>query len=263
MPDKLEAGPAPIPIVELAEVDSTNAEAMRRAAKGERGPLWISAVRQHAGRGRSGRTWASLDGNLMATLLVEPATGPARLGELGLVAGVAAHQAIGELQTLPGLRLKWPNDVLIREAKLGGILVESTSFQGATVAVVGFGINIAGAPFLPGRATTALRIHGAAPEPTALLHALSARMSGLLDVWREPGGFAAIRAQWLERAGPLGEAITVDTGTATHSGAFAGLDHDGALLMRDPAGTLRRFAFGDVTLGADGKKHTRGPPHGA
>lgn len=258
MPEVPQNGPAPTPIVELAEVDSTNAEAMRRASAGERGPVWISALRQTAGRGRSGRTWTSLEGNLMATLLFQPGAATRRLGELALVAGVATHEAIAELQPLAGLRLKWPNDVLLGDAKVGGILVESSTFDGATISAIGCGINVAAAPDVPGRATTALACHGGAPPRAALLQALSARMAHWLLVWHAPDGFQAIREAWLARAGALGVQATVRTGSQAFSGAFAGLDHDGALLLRDPAGNLRRFSFGDVTMAAEAATNARG-----
>lgn len=258
MPENLQAGPKPTPIVELAEVDSTIAEAMRRASAGERGPVWISAARQTAGRGRSGRSWASLDGNLMATLLVEPGAAPHRLGELALVAGVAAHEAITSLQPLPRLRLKWPNDILLGDAKLGGILVESTTIDGVPISAIGCGINVAASPDVPGRSTTALARHGAAPSRFALLPALSGRMSHWLDIWRGRDGFESIRQAWLARAGALGEQTTVNTGIQACSGAFAGIDHDGALLLRDPAGSLRRFSFGEVTLAAEAATNARG-----
>lgn len=258
MPENRDAGPVPIPIVELPEVDSTNAEALRRAASGERGPLWVGAVRQHAGRGRSGRSWASLDGNLMATLLVAPGIAPSRMAELALVAGVAAHDAIRMSQPLASLRLKWPNDILLGDAKVGGVLIESTTFDGAVVAAIGFGINVATAPEIPGRSTTALGRHGSAPTREALLATLSGRAAHWLAVWHASSGFDAVRDAWLERAGPEGETTTVNTGTATHSGAYVGLDHDGALLVRDASGGLRRFAFGDVTVAAEMAPHQRG-----
>jgi BirA family biotin operon repressor/biotin-[acetyl-CoA-carboxylase] ligase len=251
MPEDLHPRPLRTPIVELAEVDSTNSEAMRRAAAGERGPLWLTAARQTAGRGRSGRAWASVDGNLMATLLIEPGSPAARLGELSLVAGVAAHDAIASIRPAgnvsPRLRLKWPNDILLGDAKVGGILVESTSYVGAIVSAIGFGINIVEAPAIPGRASTALAAHGAPPTPAALLAALSERMADWLSIWREATGFERVRTAWLERAGPEGETMSVNTGSTVLSGSFAGLDLDGALLLRDAAGSLRRFAFGDVT----------------
>lgn len=258
MPEDPQIGPEPTPILEIAEVDSTNAEAMRRAAAGERGPLWISAVRQTAGRGRSGRSWMSLDGNLMATLLVAPLVPTRHVGELALVAGVAAHEAIGTAGPVPGLRLKWPNDILAGDAKVGGILVESTIQAGVTVAAVGFGINISVAPTVPGRPTTSLAAFGTLHGRAGVLAALAESMRHWLALWQQPGGFEAVRTAWLERAGPPGETTTINTGNIVLQGAFAGLDNDGALLIRDDGGTIRRFSFGDVTLGVEHSSNERG-----
>src|SRR5262245_60658958 len=113
-------------VVTFPTLDSTNAEALRRALAGEMGPLWIVAERQTGGRGRSGRSWLSEPGNLHASLLtVLPVSAP-EAAQLSLVAGVAAVDAIRVAMSLPkddALRLKWPNDVLITRAKAGGILV--------------------------------------------------------------------------------------------------------------------------------------------
>lgn len=261
MPENPRAGLQPPAIVELDEVDSTNAEAMRRAAAGERGPIWLLARRQMAGRGRLGRTWSSLEGNLMATLLFEPGLPVARQGELSLVAGVAAHAAITVLRPIPRLRLKWPNDILIGDAKLGGILVECTAIGNAAVAAVGIGINLVGAPQIMGRSTTAIAYHARPPSRAEMLEALSASMSNWLDVWRGPAGFAPIRQAWLERAGPEGEPTSVNTGATIHAGSFGGIDHDGALLLRLPDGGLKRCTFGDVTLTNKMDANERGP-HG-
>ena len=105
---------------------STNAEALTLARGGERGPLWIVARQQTAGRGRRGNAWVSPPGNLYASLLlVDPA--PAECApELSFVAALALHDAI--LDRAPDLRadlaLKWPNDILCGGAKLAGILIE-------------------------------------------------------------------------------------------------------------------------------------------
>src|ERR1700746_2041823 len=104
------------------EIDSTNAEALRLLQRGERGPLWITADRQSAGRGRRGRSWASLAGNLHASLLLSD-PGPAEnWPQLSFVGALAAHDAVVETapDIKPQLALKWPNDLLLSGAKFGG-----------------------------------------------------------------------------------------------------------------------------------------------
>ncbi len=243
----------PLRSIVLEEVGSTNTEAFKRAEAGERGPLWIVARRQTQGRGRSGRSWGSEPGNLYASLLQAIACPPSAVPQISLLAGVAvidAMRAAAGGVRIPGLRLKWPNDVLIGQAKCAGILPECVSgADGKSVtAVVGIGINLAWHPADIGKPATHLAAHGVDVEPDAMLQALAPAMQGWIDVWQGGAGFARVRAAWLERAGPVGEAATVDTGAERIAGTFLDLDGDGALLLRDAHGLQRKVTYGDVTL---------------
>jgi BirA family biotin operon repressor/biotin-[acetyl-CoA-carboxylase] ligase len=236
----------------LDEVGSTNAEAFARARAGEAGPLWVMARRQTQGRGRSGRRWASPEGNLYASLMVRLACSPAVVHQLSLVAGVAAAEAIGAAagRSIPGLRLKWPNDVLIGEAKCAGILAESQMGErgGEVTAVVGVGINLVSHPQDVARAGTDLAAHGMEVTPQRMLDALAEGMDRWLALWDGGRGFARVRAAWLGHGSKMGESLSVNAGAERIAGTFAGLDADGALLMRDRAGAERRVTFGDVSL---------------
>lgn len=236
-------------IERLASVDSTNAEAMRRAGAGERGPLWIMADAQTMGRGRSGRTWTSEPGNLQASLLITLAAPAPRAYQLALVAGVAVHDALLEVArpALTGLGLKWPNDVLIDGEKAGGILIESSATAAGLAAVIGIGINVATAPEGLGRPVTSLAAHGADVSPADLLAAIAAAAEVWLAVWAEGEGFETVREAWLKRAHPLGERMSIDTGSERIGGVFMGLDGEGALMLETQDGT-RRFTYGDVSL---------------
>ncbi len=248
------------PTIELDEVDSTNVEALRRAGRGARGPMWISARRQTAGRGRSGRRWISEPHNLAATLLMVPGCGVGELHQLSLVTGVAVHDALAEVAAAggetgsppkPALLLKWPNDVLANGAKLGGILIESTTIGGEAVAVIGIGINVAAAPHIDGKQTIALADLGIATASRELLAAVDRHLRRWCVIWANGQRFDLVREAWLERAHRPGAAISVHTGNATHHGLFAGIDETGALLVDSVPGqsnTLRRFTFGDVSL---------------
>lgn len=235
----------------FAELGSTNIEARRRAASGDRGPLWIRALRQTAGLGRSGRRWDSTAGNLAATFLFEPHCPPVRLPELSLVAGVAVVDGIGELLSVGSdagiVKLKWPNDVLVDGAKCAGILIESNSDGRTLTAMVGIGINVAEAPRIDGRQTTCLSEHVTTRNADDMMEALARSLAKWLAIWDQSQGFAEIRAAWLERAGPLGGAISVHTGDRLAQGRFAGIDVDGALLMDVGGGCCERFTHGDVT----------------
>ena len=240
--------PPPYLMVLLDEVDSTNRVAFERASAGEAGPLWIMARRQTAGRGRSGRQWASEPGNLYASLLVQPGCPPAFVATVAGLGGWmdATQQALGSREL--ALRLKWPNDVLIGQAKCAGILAESMTGREVVSAVIGVGINLAWHPAGLDRAATSLAEHGAHVSPEAMLDKLAPAMQRWLEAWQGGAGFGAIRQAWLGRAGPLGEACSVNTGAERLEGKFLGLDPAGALLMQDEEGRQRSIGFGDVTL---------------
>lgn len=233
----------------LAAVDSTNAEAMRRAQGGELGPLWIMADAQTAGRGRSGRSWTSEPGNLHASLLVTLALPQPKAYQLALVAGVAVFDALSAVlrPVPPGLRLKWPNDILIDGEKTGGILIESSTNAAGLTAVIGIGLNVRANPKALDRPTTHLAAHAVGPEPVALLAPIADAMGAWLATWAEGRGFAAVREAWLNRAHPIGEPMSINTGSERIAGAFSGIDLEGALLL-DAEGGMRRFTFGDVAL---------------
>ncbi|MCL4768621.1 MAG: biotin--[acetyl-CoA-carboxylase] ligase [Hyphomicrobiaceae bacterium] len=257
MPHAAPALPPGYRLLALGETDSTNAEAMRLAAAGETGPLWIQAATQALGRGRSGRTWTSVPGNLYASLLIRTDCPPHAIHQLSLLAGVAAHDAIRAVAAsagteLPGLRLKWPNDVLIGGAKLAGILPESTTGPGGSslVAIIGVGINLAGHPANLGRAVTHLAAHGCRTTPAGMLGSLAAAIDDWLGRWDDSSGFQLVREAWLSRAGAPGEPVHVNTGRELVEGTFLGIDAEGALVLRDLSGAERRFTYGDVTLGA-------------
>ncbi|MEL6373944.1 MAG: hypothetical protein AAFR04_08235, partial [Pseudomonadota bacterium] len=155
----LAALPAGVTAEHLTSTVSTNADAFARAANGVSGPHWVCADAQTAGRGRGGRRWASLDGNFAASLLVVDEIEPRVLHQAALLAGVALHDAVCAVQSrahacelAQALRLKWPNDLLLHDAKCAGILAESSRAPAcdgnrpAYALVIGFGVNLAAAP---------------------------------------------------------------------------------------------------------------------
>jgi BirA family transcriptional regulator, biotin operon repressor / biotin---[acetyl-CoA-carboxylase] ligase len=244
----------------LDTVDSTNAEGLRLAGAGERGPLWITATRQTAGRGRSGRSWSAPEGNLAASFVIAPVCRLDDLHQLALLAGVAVYDAIVQAaeHDIPGLRLKWPNDILIGRGKAGGILVETTVLGQCAVAVIGVGLNIVAAPTLEGRVVARLVDHAKGLTSAVLLNALDRAMARWLDAWDSGAGFASVRSAWLTRAGELGESLAVNAGLERIEGEFHGIDASGALLLRDADGMMRRLTYGDVSLtGLTSNPHER------
>jgi len=230
-------------------IGSTNAEARARACAGERGPLWIVARRQTAGRGRRGRAWVSEPGNLYATLLVTDPAPPERAATLSFVAALAVVDAVAAVApSLSGrLGLKWPNDVLLDGAKLAGILIEGESGGGVPLAVaIGIGVNCAHHPRPTPMAATDLAAAGVAVGPERLFGALSRAMAERLARWDAGSGFAAIRADWLARAAGLGTDIRVALGERIHEGRFDGLGPEGHLILAQCDGTTLKIAAGDV-----------------
>lgn len=255
---------AAAPIVALGEVDSTNAEGMRRAAAGVRGPLWITARCQTAGRGRAGRLWGTPDGNLAQTLLFAPGCEPSALAGLSLVAGIATFDAVasclagsvagdGGSDRVPtgagALRLKWPNDVLLDGAKLSGCLIESTVQGGAAIVAIGIGINVAVAPDVTGREVASLAGRGASVGADSVGASLRARLAHWIGIWDGGAGMPAIRRGWLARSFPVGTPMSVGTGDGRLEGTFAGLAEDGALLLGVAGSGVRCVSFGDVSVG--------------
>ncbi|MEL6288864.1 MAG: biotin--[acetyl-CoA-carboxylase] ligase [Pseudomonadota bacterium] len=259
----------PIPArAHFAEIDSTNAEAFRRAeidpAAGADRPFWITADAQTLGRGRGARGWVSPPGNLYASLLRRYAIDATGALQLPFVAGVTMYRVLQPLlaSTLgpdgvnsSDVRLKWPNDVLIDGAKVCGILAESSTLgapelsaapaPGMTTVTVGFGLNVAHHPDIPGKPSTSLQAHGVRETPDAVAAQLAASWDVVEETWSVGQGFSQILDAW-QAAGPAwASPLMVTVGDVTHRGTYAGLDDDGALLL-NVGGSAQRILYGDV-----------------
>lgn len=239
------------PIEALDEIDSTNAEARRRAEAGGTGPVWITAARQTAGRGRRGRAWETGDGNLAATLLFTTTRPPAEAAQVSFVAALAVADLASAYVPASLVTLKWPNDPLIAGRKASGILVESgPSPHGGLWVAVGIGVNLASAPVAAERPATTFTEHmtAAPPRPLDALTQLAEAFERWRLVW-DSAGFPAIADAWTARAHGLGEACVARLGNETVEGVAEGLDPEGALRLRLADGRLRRITAGDVFFG--------------
>jgi BirA family biotin operon repressor/biotin-[acetyl-CoA-carboxylase] ligase len=234
------------PIEALDEIDSTNAEARRRAEVGQTGPVWITASRQTAGRGRRGRTWISPPGNLYASLLLTEAAPVEHWPELSFVAALALHDTVVEVapDLKTRLAIKWPNDLVLAGAKFAGILIEG---ENGAVAV-GIGINCADHPAGMDYPATDLAAAGAPVSPAALFGALSVKMIGRIAQWNSGEGFSTIRTDWLARAAGLGEEVRVRLADRDLTGRFEAIDPAGSLVLRLPTGKTTTIAAGDVFM---------------
>ena len=200
--------------------------------------LWLRAERQVNGRGRQGRIWVSPAGNLYASTLVrlQPEDPPAPT--LALLAAVALHEAVAPY--FERTSIKWPNDLVADGAKLAGILLE----RQFNAVIIGFGVNLAHHPELPGRAATSLKaVAGAAPEPGPFAETLAEIFARWLARWRQDGHAPVLEA-WRAAAHPRGTPLSTSEG----DGLFEGLDETGALCLRLADGTIRVIHAGDVFL---------------
>ncbi len=228
-------------------VASTNAEALACARGGERGPRWITALSQSAGRGRRGRTWVSPPGNLYASLLLSDPAAPQHAAQISFVAALAVHDALTACAPALAseLALKWPNDVLCGGDKLAGILIEGEGGKPLSVAV-GIGVNVRHHPADTELRATNLAAHSVAVTVEEVLSQLSGGMLDRLAQWDRGAGFAAIRDDWLARAAGLGREIRVRLQNAELVGQFTDLDAFGRLLLTRADGTVTAVAAGDV-----------------
>lgn len=229
-------------------IGSTSDLCRSLASAGEPDGLAIRADRQTAGRGSRGRGWESPVGNLYLSVLLRPKEPVARVGQWALLAAVALAEAIAPRLPDPSLlRVKWPNDLLLGERKLAGILLDSVAdgSDGITWLVIGMGANLAASPNLD-RPTGSVADVAAPPDPAAIAAATLDRLAHWRRV-RQLNGFAPVRSAWLARAAAPGNRMTLKLGGREIAGAFAGLGDDGSLLLQT-GGRVHAFATGEVLL---------------
>jgi BirA family transcriptional regulator, biotin operon repressor / biotin---[acetyl-CoA-carboxylase] ligase len=236
-------------LVALDRVGSTMDEARRLAADGAEDGTLVWAREQTGGRGRLGRAWESPPGNLYCTLVLRPDIPLSRAPELGFVAALGVGGMVGAMAPpMTEIRYKWPNDVLLNDAKCSGILLESSTRPDGALdfLVLGVGVNLASHPRDTAFPATSLRAEGAeVTEVEAGLESFARHLLHWIDRWLDEG-FPAVRKAWLDRAWRLNERLDVKLGDGDVSGSFAGLADDGALILALADGTRRVIAAGDV-----------------
>ncbi|MGI4745197.1 MAG: biotin--[acetyl-CoA-carboxylase] ligase [Janthinobacterium lividum] len=234
-------------LVVCDSLPSTSDSCIQRAEEGEPAGLAILALRQTQARGSRGRGWTEPPaGNLAISVLLRPQGGLGLPALWPLLAGLALHRALSHDDPDGRLSLKWPNDVMLDDRKLAGILIERGASDGQGWLVIGFGANLLSAPVLPDRMTACLAELGPPPTPQEV----ASRLLTALDDWvrlASTHGFAAIRTGWLDRAHPVGTALAVRGRGEQRAGSFAGLSDDGALLL-DVAGRVQRIDTGEILL---------------
>jgi len=236
-------------LVALETCESTNSEAMSRAEEGAEDGTLVWAREQTKGRGRRGRAWQGLPGNLYFSLVLRPDCSPQHAAQLGFVAALALGDAIGSVAPpMIEVQFKWPNDVLLNGRKAAGILLESKILEGELDwLVLGIGVNVAAYPQDLEPPATSLHFEGAPDDVTAvrLLEAFARHFMSRANRWLDDG-FAPIRRDWKYHAYGLGEAIGVDLAARRVEGRFKDLDENGALIVELPDGGTLSVAAGDV-----------------
>ncbi len=226
-------------VLVFEETTSTNDVVERLARSDAQEGVVVFAEAQTRGRGRHGRKWESPRGKgLWFSVLLRPALPVAAYSRITVAASVAVARAVEA-------RIKWPNDVVIRERKLAGILTET----GKNAVILGIGVNVNNAPedfpsALRDQATS-LRIETGHPQDRA---ALAASLLGRLDDYyhRAQTNFEAVAAEWADLCVSLGKQIVVRIGHRRIEGEACALDGDGALLVRRDHGHIERLLAGDV-----------------
>ncbi len=235
------------------ETTSTSDVVEKLARDGVAEGVVVFAESQTAGRGRLGRRWVSPAGRgLWFSVLLRPRLRPPETTRLTVTAAVSVARAV-RAQTGLQPEVKWPNDLLLRGRKFGGILTEMSGEQDRVRHVVlgiGLDVNLTAGDLPPGlrREATSLRLELGRPLPradlaVALLRALDADYRRLRD-----GEFEALADEWENLCSTLGRHITVVQGPRTLHGRAEALDTDGALLLRTEHGWLERVTGGDVTM---------------
>jgi BirA family biotin operon repressor/biotin-[acetyl-CoA-carboxylase] ligase len=234
------------PLVAVAETTSTNDLALDAADAGARHGALFIAEEQTKGRGRHGHTWTSPPGeNLTFSILLRPGIDIERASALALVVGLAVRAAAARRLPNAKVAIKWPNDVVVGTQKLAGILVESR-LRGSELAalVAGVGINV-GMRSLPEEirniATSLALLGDPSPDREGVLVDVLAELEPRLDEFRE-GGLGPLLPELREHDALSG--VRVAAG-AVH-GTGAGIDPDGALLVRDRDGQIHRVTAGSV-----------------
>jgi BirA family biotin operon repressor/biotin-[acetyl-CoA-carboxylase] ligase len=200
----------------------------------------VVALEQTAGRGQRGRSWYAERGcSLCATYMLHcpPVTDPATSGCLGLLAGVAAADAIQRYGLGHKIGLKWPNDVQLNGKKAGGILIELVrSPAGPWVALVGIGLNLSIAQFPDDLAASATSLLSQGVDAGAIpdVERAARDVGGSLAGWAKRGrsGAAGVIERWRELDATRGRRFQADWNGATGVGTAEGIDDEGALLLR-------------------------------
>lgn len=219
-------------IHEFDELESTNSHAFSLANLRQISDREIILARkQRGGRGRNGRVWNSPEGNLYFSLVLFPKIKAEKAAQISFVAIVALHAAVSKI--LPNkVEVKWPNDLLIDEKKVAGLLLESKFNQNdCEFVIVGIGVNTSSKPEKVMFPATSLYDFGVEISPQILLENFLNEFEKFYQIWQN-FGFEKIRKIWLENAFRFKEEIAVRVDEKELCGIFENFDSDGNLILK-------------------------------
>lgn len=238
-----------INILRFDSIASTNDEAARQAKLGADEGLCVIARTQTAGRGRQGRVWISEpDSGLYFSIVLRPKVETRYMSLVTLMAGVAVHDALKELGLKPDI--KWVNDVLINEKKIGGILAETIETPTGLAVIVGIGINLTSRNFPEDIADSATSIAAETGKKTTaneIAEVLTKYLTYFYNILSETSGPAEIVEYWRLRSTYFyGKPVRVTMAGEIIEGTTEGLEETGALRLRTAEGKLKTVRAGDV-----------------
>lgn len=238
-----------ITILKFDTIDSTNSEALKQARRGADEGLCLVAKEQTAGRGRQGRVWISeRDAGLYFTILLRPQLEPKFLPLITLMAGVAVHDTLEEIGI--DADIKWVNDLLVNDKKVGGILAETGETANGLAVVVGIGINLKPTNFPPEIAETSTSLEAelsSAVEADELTQLLVKQLTHFYSTLTSVNGPATIIAAWQQRSSYFaGKSVRVTLENEIFEGVTDGLEENGALRVALADGSVKIVQAGDV-----------------
>ena len=256
LPDEIKAGlKTRIMGREVAyhkETTSTQEIAKALASQGVAEGTIVVAETQSGGRGRVGRQWSSPQGGVYFSMILRPDMKPSEALRLPLVAGVAVAQAI-KRNTKLAPKLKWPNDIMLQDRKVGGILTEmSAEIDRLDWVIIGIGLNVNTShesypEEVQGVATSLMELGGKIIPRVKLLQDILFEFESLYDDLVK-SGFEPIRARWKALSNTICANVVVSMPTEKVTGTAVDIDLDGALILKKGDGSLEKILAGVVSL---------------
>ncbi len=231
------------------ELASTNVTAHEFVNKGFDEGTIIIADKQTAGKGRESRKWESPKGNLFVSFLIDVTTKYRDCGQLSFVVSLALSNVISSLSKDIFIKLKWPNDVLLNDKKVSGILLETQSYKDKNFVIAGVGVNLTHIPeikalYFP----TSLKDENIDISREEFIEKFANELSELIKEWKN-NGFGFIKEEWLKKAKGIKQNITINLFGNSKQGVFVGVDENGSLILEQQEGQTIKITAGDVFFG--------------